>query len=373
VSQLTFVIIDDDKTNALKTKAVAEGFQSMTFVGFAANYEDGIDKILETNPDIIFLQINPVNSASNLSLSFINELYRYFIILPKIFITSNSSDNCIECIRYGVANFFVNPVEIKELRKAMAIIEKEFLGRKNIHPDTIGKQIGQSANINTPVATIDTNPIEVQEAETVLEQIQPEIETPIETLITTQEIEIPIEEIAIADEQIVLDVQNNVVSELEEQTEDDFENDIDKVDISDEDSEKEENSKTKDVSFFYENNIKTNELTICIKSYGDYRYIEAKNVCYLQADNNSTDIHLVGGEMITAFKTLKHFEGVLKFPFVRIHNSYIVNTDYVSRIHTGNAVCHIKDTTTKLPFSKSYKENVDALITKIASGNYLEV
>jgi DNA-binding LytR/AlgR family response regulator len=77
--------------------------------------------------------------------------------------------------------------------------------------------------------------------------------------------------------------------------------------------------------------------------------------------------------MITAFKTLKHFEGVLSYPFVRIHNSYILNIDYVSRIHTGNAVCHIKNTTTKLPFSKSYKENIDAIITSIASGNYLEI
>ncbi len=120
-------------------------------------------------------------------------------------------------------------------------------------------------------------------------------------------------------------------------------------------------------------NSKDKPLTICVKSYGDYRYINANDVCYLQADNNSTDIHLASGEMITAFKTLKHFESVLKYPFVRIHNSYIVNIDFVSRIHTGNAVCHIKETTTKLPFSKSYKENVDAIINTIASGNYLEI
>ena len=114
-------------------------------------------------------------------------------------------------------------------------------------------------------------------------------------------------------------------------------------------------------------------LIICVKSYGDYRFIEAKDICYLQADNNSTDIHLYNGEMITAFKTLKHFENVLSFPFIRIHNSYIVNIDYVSRIHTGNSVCYIKNTTTKLPFSKSYKENVDAIINSITKGNYLEI
>jgi DNA-binding LytR/AlgR family response regulator len=119
--------------------------------------------------------------------------------------------------------------------------------------------------------------------------------------------------------------------------------------------------------------IEEKPLIICVKSYGDYRFIEAKDICYLQADNNSTDIHLYNGEMITAFKTLKHFEGVLQSPFVRIHNSYIVNIDYVSRIHTGNAVCYIKNTTIKLPFSKSYKENVDSIINSITNGNYLEI
>ena len=114
-------------------------------------------------------------------------------------------------------------------------------------------------------------------------------------------------------------------------------------------------------------------LTICVKSYGDYRFISADDICYLQADNNSTDIHLNNGEMITAFKTLKHFENVLQSPFVRIHNSYIVNIDYVSRIHTGNSVCYIKNTTTKLPFSKSYKENIDSILNSITKGNYLEI
>jgi DNA-binding LytR/AlgR family response regulator len=114
-------------------------------------------------------------------------------------------------------------------------------------------------------------------------------------------------------------------------------------------------------------------LILCIKSYGDYRYIDAKDICYFQADNNSTDIHLNNGEMITAFKTLKHFEGILPHPFIRIHNSYIVNRNYITRIHTGNAVCYIKNTTTKLPFSKSYKGNVDLIISDFSNGNYLEI
>lgn len=119
--------------------------------------------------------------------------------------------------------------------------------------------------------------------------------------------------------------------------------------------------------------VKEKPLMLCIKSYGDYRYINAKDISYLHADNNSTDIHLNNGEMITAFKTLKHFEGILSFPFIRIHNSYIVNRYYISRIHTGNALCYIKNTIVKLPFSKSYRVNIDLIISDFANGNYLEI
>jgi DNA-binding LytR/AlgR family response regulator len=118
---------------------------------------------------------------------------------------------------------------------------------------------------------------------------------------------------------------------------------------------------------------KRKNLILCIKSYGDHRYIDSKDIRYFQADNNSTDIHLNNGEVITAFKTLKHFEAVLSIPFVRIHNSYIINRNYIARIHTGNSLCYIKNTTVKLPFSKSYKKNIDFIISNFSSENYIEI
>jgi DNA-binding LytR/AlgR family response regulator len=91
-------------------------------------------------------------------------------------------------------------------------------------------------------------------------------------------------------------------------------------------------------------------------------------ICYLQADNNSTDIHLNGGEMITAFKTLKHFEGVLSYPFVRIHNSYIVNSRYISDPYRKCSLLYQKHYGEN-SFSKSYKVNVDLIISEISNGN----
>lgn len=114
-------------------------------------------------------------------------------------------------------------------------------------------------------------------------------------------------------------------------------------------------------------------LVLCIKNYGDYRYINTADICYLHADNNSTDIILNNGEVLTAFKTLKHFEAILEFPFLRIHNSYMVNRHYIARIQMGKRVCFVKNSMARLPFSKSYKSNIDLLISNFYKGNCLEI
>lgn len=297
-----YIVIDDDYNSVVKTRSVAAGFQNLHFVASAANYDDGLDLILEHQPDIVFLEITPGKTHSNLSLHLINELHRYLKKMPKIIVTAKDNELAIEALRYEVFDYFVKPVNAKDLRKTILRFEKN----------------------------LETSELE-----------QPLMLRATETVVAAPIIELPI----IAEEpEVVETIVDIVPAEAAEEV---------PTVISGKQEEK--------------------PLVICVKSYGDYRFIEANDICYLQADNNSTDIHLNNGEMITAFKTLKHFENVLASPFVRIHNSYIVNIDYVSRIHTGNAVCYIKNTTTKLPFSKSYKENVDAILNNISNGNYLEI
>jgi DNA-binding LytR/AlgR family response regulator len=274
-----YIIIDDDQENVLKTKAVADGFSELVFVASANNYTDGLNLILEHTPRLIFLEIDPADKKSNLSLTLINELYRYLKVVPKIIITTSKKDLAFEAIQYEVADYMLKPVQRIDLVKSLLKLKKsssedEVFWAQTSLLDAAAKLPAE----NTPEPLVQSG---MSNAE------QP--------------------------------------------------------------------------------------LILCIKSYGDYRYIDAKDICYLQADNNSTDIHLMNGEMITAFKTLKHFEGILSSPFTRIHNSYIVNRNCISRIHTGNAVCYIKNTTVKLPFSKSYKVNVDLIISDFANGNYLEI
>jgi DNA-binding LytR/AlgR family response regulator len=303
--KLTYIIIDDDPQSILKTQAVASRFQNLHCVGSASNYNDGINLVLEHVPKIVFLEIDPSDKESDLSLHLINELHRYLKSIPKIIITTTK------------------PLGINEFRKTLLKLEKNCQFEE--------KEAKQKFGLIEEAISDDT----------------------------------------FAASNFIVETKSDLVSE----------NFFEFEKIIENNSGNNQDETTLQVETIEENlEIATDKtpkkgkpLIICVKSYGDYRFIEAKDICYLQADNNSTDIHLYNGEMITAFKTLKHFENVLKSPFVRIHNSYIVNIEYVSRIHTGNAVCYIKHTTTKLPFSKSYKDNVDSIISSITNGNYLEI
>lgn len=108
--------------------------------------------------------------------------------------------------------------------------------------------------------------------------------------------------------------------------------------------------------------------TLCLKSYKDFQYLETDSILYLKADNNATDFIMKDGTTVSAFKTLKTFEEKLPKNFVRIHQSYIININYVSRINFGKSVCALKNGREQLPFSKTYRENVDGL-KKILSKN----
>jgi len=338
-----YIIIDDDQESVLKTKAIAEGFSELVFVASANNYADGLNLILEHNPKLIFLEIDPADKTTNLSLALINELYRYLKVVPKIIITTSKKELAFDAIQYEVADYLIKPVQRIDFIKFILKIKKTIA--EEASPFVVEKSVFN-------------------------EQATPKAEPPLTNFIELKQEELaPVLEETTGFEETT-DLEETTV--FEERATFDETTDLEQTTGSEEESTAEEapspqNAKQKLVS------VSEQPLILCIKSYGDYRYIDARDICYFQADNNSTDIHLNTGEMVTAFKTLKHFEGVLPYPFARIHNSYIVNRNYISRIHTGNAVCYIKNTTTKLPFSKSYKENVDLIISEFANGNYLEI
>jgi two-component system, LytTR family, response regulator len=237
--KVPYLIIDDNPESISETEKVFEEFSNYFMLGTAMNYDDAVNKVLEFKPKLIFLEIDPDDRESQLSLALINELFRFVKSMPKVVVLTKSKTLAYQAIKHEIFDYLLKPLNVHELRKTLIKFERQY-------------------------------------AE-----------------------EVP--------------------------------------------------------------------TTICIKSYGDYRFIDTEDIVYAKADNNSTDIYMSNGDMITAFKTMKHFENTLPPEFIRIHNSYIINMHYVGRIHIGNSMVYVKNSKLQLPFSKSYKKNIDLLINLITT------
>jgi len=236
--QYSYLIIDDDQANAQETLSKFEAFPEYFCIGVASNRTDAVNKILEFQPQLVFLEIAPKSKKSDLSLSIITELYRYIDNIPYFIALTATPKFAFEAIQAGVFDYLLKPLNQFDLRKSLLKFQK-------------------------------TNPAAANH-------------------------------------------------------------------------------------------------TICIRSYGDYQFISMHDIVYLKADNNTTDFYLNNGRKITAYKTLKHYEANLPYNFFRIHNSYIVNSNYVSRINTGKSLCYLNNSDLSISFSKTFKDNIDTIIRKIA-------
>lgn len=238
--QYSYLVVDED-INIQDTLNLFEGFPEYYCIGTANSKDDAINKILEFQPNIVFIEISPKSKKSNLSLSVITELYQYIDKVPYFIAITATTKLAYDAIKAGVSDFLLKPLSPFELRKTLLRFEK-----------------------TSPAAAKNT---------------------------------------------------------------------------------------------------------ICIKSYGDYQFISLDDIVYLKADNNTTDFYLHNGRKLTAYKTLKHYEVNLPSFFYRIHNSYIINSNYVSRINTGKSLCYLNNSDLSISFSKTFKDNIDTIIRRIAPEN----
>ncbi|TXE15851.1 LytTR family transcriptional regulator [Psychroflexus gondwanensis] len=120
------------------------------------------------------------------------------------------------------------------------------------------------------------------------------------------------------------------------------------------------------------NLVKSSSL-ICLKSYKDYRDLNFDEIMFLKADNNTNDFYLKNERIIGAYKTMKVFEDNLPSSFLRVHKSFVTNSDCFSIINYGKNSCEIGHTK-KIPFTKTYLDNIDTInsnLLKNTSNNNL--
>ncbi|TRX51861.1 LytTR family transcriptional regulator [Fulvivirga sp. M361] len=98
---------------------------------------------------------------------------------------------------------------------------------------------------------------------------------------------------------------------------------------------------------------------LLIKTSGICHMVKKKDIIRCEADVNYTRIHLKSAKPITSARTLKQYENVLNdLPFLRVHQSHLINIDYLLRYEKRYGGTLILEGEKELPVSKKYKDTL---------------
>lgn len=102
---------------------------------------------------------------------------------------------------------------------------------------------------------------------------------------------------------------------------------------------------------------------VAIPTFEGFEFVNTQHIVYAKAEGNYTTIVLQGQEKILISKTLKEFEGLLNDTvFARIHNSYLVNFNYVKKYIKGESGSIVLNDGTVLQVSRANKNKLLNLI-----------
>jgi len=101
----------------------------------------------------------------------------------------------------------------------------------------------------------------------------------------------------------------------------------------------------------------TQKTKLSIPTIDGIEFVDVADVVYGEAKGNYTDLCLKNGSRIMASRKLKAMEAFLPLQsFFRIHHSYIVNLQYVTRYHKGRGGYLVLQSGMALPVSSARKD-----------------
>ena len=104
---------------------------------------------------------------------------------------------------------------------------------------------------------------------------------------------------------------------------------------------------------------------LSISTMEGFSLIKLNEIFYLEADGNYTVIHLANNSKIVSTKNLGYFEKILAHePFLRIHNSKIVNLTKIIRYLRADNGYVILETGKPLSVSRSKKDELLTFFSK---------
>lgn len=96
---------------------------------------------------------------------------------------------------------------------------------------------------------------------------------------------------------------------------------------------------------------------VLVNSSNNLHLVKQNEIMHCQSYHSYTQLHLHNGKTITATKTLKQFaESIDKNTFIRVHQSHLVNINYIEKYVKGEGGHLVLTDGTKLPVATRKKE-----------------
>jgi two-component system LytT family response regulator len=97
-----------------------------------------------------------------------------------------------------------------------------------------------------------------------------------------------------------------------------------------------------------------------------YEMIAFDDIIRAESDSNYTVIYLIDKRKVTLSKTLKEVEESLNDPlFFRVHNSHLINTNYINKFYKGDGGYVMLNDGTQISISRTKREEFYELVRKV--------
>jgi two-component system LytT family response regulator len=106
------IIIDDERLARTELKKMLQEFEEIEVIGEAANVGEGIEKIKELDPDLIFLDIQMPDKTG---FDLLQEIDKS----PKVIFTTAYDEFALKAFEVNALDYLLKPIESKRLQDAI--------------------------------------------------------------------------------------------------------------------------------------------------------------------------------------------------------------------------------------------------------------
>jgi two-component system LytT family response regulator len=113
-------------------------------------------------------------------------------------------------------------------------------------------------------------------------------------------------------------------------------------------------------------NLSKGPKKITLKTSDNIYVVNVQDIIYCESDHSYTKFHLNNGSHIMVSRGLGDYDEMLSpYNFMRIHQSYLVNLNFVSRYEKGDGGKIILSTNANLPVATRKKEQLLQVLSKL--------